>query len=135
MTSRQSPKLKPTVWDALIVALVVALGVMVALSFYGGHRSSDGPLTVVVSADGAELARGTLLEMNGTHSYTNRGYTLTVDIADGRVDVTDSDCPGRDCQHSPAITRAGQSIVCLPAQIVIHLEGAASADAPDVIVG
>lgn len=135
MTSRQSPKLKPTVWDALVVALVVALGVIVALIFYGGHRSFDGSLTVIVSADGAELARGALQEMNGTHSYTNRGYTLTVDIADGRVDVTDSDCPGHDCQHSPAITRAGQSIVCLPAQIVIHLEGAASADAPDVIVG
>lgn len=135
MTSRQSPKLKPTVWDALIAAFVVALGVIVALTFYGGHRSSDGPLSVVVSANGAELARGTLQEMNGTHSYTNRGYTLTVEIADGRVDVTDSNCPGHDCQHSPAITRAGQSIVCLPAQIVIHLEGTPATDAPDVIVG
>lgn len=135
MTSRQLPKLKPTVWDALVVAFVVVLGVIVALSFYGGRQNADGPLSVVVSADSAELARGTLQEMNGTHSYTNRGYTLTVEIADGRVDVTDSNCPGHDCQHSPAITRAGQSIVCLPAQIVIHLEGAPATDAPDVIVG
>lgn len=135
MTSRQSPKLKPAAWDALVVACVVALGVIVALTFYGGRRDAGGPLTVVVSADGTELARGTLLEMNGTHSYTNRGYTLTVEIADGRVDVTGSDCPGHDCQHSPAITRAGQSIVCLPAQIVIHLEGTPATDAPDVIVG
>lgn len=135
MTSRQLPKLKPTVWDALVVALIIALGVIVALGFYGGRRAADGPLSVVVSANGAELARGTLQEMNGTHSYTNRGYTLTVEIADGRVDVTDSNCPGHDCQHSPAITRAGQSIVCLPAQIVIHLEGTPATDAPDVIVG
>ena len=48
--------------------------------------------------------------------------------------VTDSDCPTQDCVHTGVITRAGQSIVCLPAQVVVHLEGTAS-DAPDVIVG
>ena len=34
-----------------------------------------------------------------------------------------------------ALSRAGQSIVCLPAQVVVHLEGASAPDAPDVIVG
>ena len=48
--------------------------------------------------------------------------------------VEQSDCPSQDCVHTGTITRAGQSIVCLPAQIVVHLEGA-SEDAPDVIVG
>ena len=48
--------------------------------------------------------------------------------------VTDSDCPTQDCVHTGVITRAGQSIVCLPAQVVVHLEGTAP-DAPDVIVG
>ena len=43
--------------------------------------------------------------------------------------------PTRDCVHTGAISRAGQSIVCLPAQVVVHLEGASAPDAPDVIVG
>ena len=58
-----------------------------------------------------------------------------MDIADGTVNVVDSDCPGHDCQHTPPISRAGQSIVCLPAQIVISLEGVEAADAPDIVVG
>ena len=53
----------------------------------------------------------------------------------GGVAVTDSNCPTQDCVHTGCITRTGQSIVCLPAQVVVHLEGASSPDAPDVIVG
>lgn len=49
--------------------------------------------------------------------------------------MTDSGCPTQDCVHTGAISRAGQSIVCLPAQVVVHLEGASGTDAPDVIVG
>ena len=49
--------------------------------------------------------------------------------------MTDSDCPTQDCVHTGAISRAGQSIVCLPAQVVVHLEGASVPDAPDAIVG
>ena len=45
----------------------------------------------------------------------------------------DSDCPGQDCVHSGAVSRAGQSIVCLPARIVVELVGAA--DGYDLVTG
>ena len=134
MTSKPSPKLKPTLWDVLVVLAVIVLGVVVALAVYSG-KTAGGQLTVVISAEGKTLEQGTLSELSGTHTYTSRGYTLTVDITDGTVNVTDSDCPGHDCQHTPPISRVGQSIVCLPAQIVISLEGTPAGDAPDVIVG
>ena len=53
-------------------------------------------------------------------------YHLTVHVDGTGVYVADSDCPGQDCVHTGAISRAGQSIVCLPAQVVISLVGAAS---------
>ena len=49
------------------------------------------------------------------------------------VSVTQSDCPGQDCVHSGAVSRAGQSIVCLPARIVVELVGAA--DGYDLVTG
>ena len=133
MSTRKSPKTKPTWWDGLVAAAVIVLAVAVAAGFYA-PKGGKGPLTVVVSAGGDVIEQGTLLELSGTHVYTHRGYTLTVEIADGTVNVVDSDCPGHDCQHTPPISRAGESIVCLPAQIVIHLEGT-STGGPDVIVG
>ena len=69
----------------------------------------------------------------GTHTYANNGYTLTVTAAGGAVSVTQSDCPGQDCVHSGAVSRAGQSIVCLPARIVVELVGAA--DGYDLVTG
>ena len=62
------------------------------------------------------------------------GYTLTLSPSysdlpfspEWSVRVSDSDCPGQDCVHTGPISRAGQSIVCLPAQVVISLVGAAS---------
>ena len=139
MTSRSSPNLKPTLWDALVALAVIALAVVVAISVYSGKQDS-GELTMVVSIGGAESARFSLSDLPDTEiPFSNNGYTLYVspvyDHGPIGVHVAHSNCPSQDCVHTGTITRAGQSIVCLPAQIVIHLEGTPTSDAPDVIVG
>ena len=135
MTSKQSPKLKPTLWDAVVVAAVIALGVAVAVLFYGGKTTSHGLVCTVTI--GGETVETIPLPKEGEQpvlrTYESRGYTLRVSLSPDGVCVTDSDCPSQDCVHTGIITRAGQSIVCLPAQIAIQLTGAA--DGPDVIVG
>ena len=133
---KSSPRLSPSKYDLLVVAAVLALAVCLGVRFWGGLNAApvqNGGLSVVVEIDGVEVERARLLDYSGQHVYTNNGYTLTVDSADGWVDVTRSDCPTQDCKHSGAIKRSGQSIVCLPARIVITLAGT-TADY-DVIVG
>ena len=50
--------------------------------------------------------------------------------------MTTSDCPTQECVHTGKITRSGQSIVCLPARIVVQLEGGAAADdGVDLVIG
>ena len=60
-------------------------------------------------------------------------YHLTVTLDKTGAAVTESDCPGQDCVHTGRITRAGQSIVCLPEQVVVTLEGKTSS--ADVVLG
>ena len=134
MTSRSSTvKLKPTVWDGVIAAAVIAIAVIVAVVFYG-NKTYSGELRVVVSVGNRVVDTLPLSDEESTHTYCHHGYTLLVLMDGSGVRVEQSDCPSQDCVHTGTITRAGQSIVCLPAQIVVHLEGA-SEDAPDVIVG
>lgn len=134
MTSKSSNiKLKPTVWDGLVIAVVIAMAVLVAVIFYG-NKANEAHLTAVVTIGNKVVDSLPLSDTESTHTYTNNGYKLQVSIHHDGVCVQSSDCPSQDCVHTGTITRAGQSIVCLPAQIVIHLEGA-STDAPDVIVG
>lgn len=134
---KQWPELKPAVWDLLVAAVVLALALGCgARVWLGGSANED--LVAVVSMDGQEVERfapSTLLQ--APKVYSNHGYTLTVicgaenvsassaEKSDGAagICVAVSDCPTQDCVHTGTISRSGQSIVCLPARIVIQLVG------------
>ena len=131
-TNPSQHELKFNRFDALVALIIALLAVAAALWFYL-PRSQSGQLTVVISVAGEETRRVPLSDFTET-TVTGGSYTLRVSTRDGGGAVTDSDCPTQDCVHTGVITRAGQSIVCLPAQVVVHLEGTAP-DAPDVIVG
>ena len=149
---RSSPKLRPNGWDALVVLLVLALAAGSALAVWVGGRTETGPETAVVTIDGQEADRfppEDLLE--NPRTYTNNGYTLTVaygiDYEDLALNtpapsgksglyVTASDCPTQDCVRTGIITQSGQSIVCLPARIIVQLTGAESEPgAVDAVLG
>ena len=132
-TSASRPELKFNRYDA-VVAVVVALLAVAAALWFCLPRTQTGDLTVVISVGGQETQRTGLKDFAPT-TLSHNGYTLTVAADGDSVWVSDSDCPTQDCVHTGHIRRGGQSIVCLPAQGVVHLEGAASPDAPDVIVG
>ena len=148
---RSSPKLRPNGWDALVILLVLALAAGGALAVWGGGRTETGPETAVVTIDGQEADRfppEDLLE--NPRTYTSNGYTLTVaygiDYEDPALNtpspsgksglyVTASDCPTQDCVRTGTITRGGQSAVCLPARIIIRLEGGGTGGGPDIVIG
>jgi len=116
-----SPKLVPTKYDALVVLTVLLLAV--ALGARVWFAPAQIGAEIVVSVGGAEVER---LPLAATErDYTNNGYTIHVAVTAESVRVDHADCPTQDCVHTGAISRAGQSIVCLPARIVIALEGSA----------
>ena len=132
-TNPSQHELKFNRFDALVALIIALLAVAAALWFYL-PRSQSGQLTVVISVAGEETRRVPLSDFTET-TVTGGSYTLRVGTRDGGVAVTDSDCPTQDCVHTGRISRAGQSIVCLPAQVAVQLVGAATPDGPDVIVG
>lgn len=52
------------------------------------------------------------------------GFNL-VRVQSGTVCIADADCPDRTCVRTGAISRAGETLVCLPHRLTITLEGAA----------
>lgn len=133
-----SPKLTPGKYDLIVVAAVLALAALLGVRFWLSPTPESGTLLAVVEIDGAEVDRFTLAQAaEETRTYTNNGVTLTVapcatvkrdaetwtQTETAGVRVVSSDCPTQDCVHTGQISRAGQSIVCLPAHIVITLAG------------
>lgn len=143
---------KPNVWDALVVLAVAALAVGSALAVWGGGTEA-GPETVVVTIDGQEADRFSPADLlEGPRTYSGGGYTLEVAYGlrsveapprdrvppsgEEGVRVAWADCPTQDCVHTGLITRSGQSIVCLPARIIIRLEGGGpDSGGVDAVVG
>lgn len=140
MSLRRSPEFRPNLWDGLVVLAVIALAVGSALAVWGGGREVSDSGTVVVTVDGREADRFPLEALlESPRTYTNNGYTLELvyglrsmegPALDHRessgefgVQVAWADCPTQDCVRTGLISRGGQSIVCLPARIIVQLTG------------
>lgn len=122
--------------DALVALAVALLAAVTALLFYL-PRTQSGQLTAVITQHGQVVHRVALsnIDKEQVIELDDGTYHLTVRADGDGAYVSSSDCPTQDCVHTGAISRAGQSIVCLPAQVVVYLEGTPAAGQPDVIVG
>lgn len=133
---RLSPKLRPGLWDGAVVLAVVLLAVSCALAIWGDRNGGDA-LTAVISVDGAETQRIPLWGLEDTEQVVeSNGYTLHIHLTETEVWVETSDCPTQDCVRTGHISRGGQSIVCLPARVIVALEGGPAAeDGVDAVLG
>ena len=134
MSARLSPELRPGIRDVFVVLAVVLLAVGTAALTWGADRSG-GAVTAVFSVDGVE-SEPVSLEEGFSQTVSANGYVLEVCCSDGEIWVESSDCPTQDCVHTGHISRSGQSIVCLPARVIITLKGTAdNSDSPDIVIG
>lgn len=133
---RPSPKLRPGLWDGAVALAVVLLAAACALALRGGG-AGDGTLTAVISVDGTETERTALTGLEDTERVVeSNGYTLHIHLTETEVWVESSDCPTQDCVRTGHISRSGQSIVCLPARVIVTLEGGAATDSGvDAVIG
>ena len=51
------------------------------------------------------------------------GDTNVCEIKDKKVTMISADCPDQLCVHQKAISRTGESIICLPNQVVVSVQG------------
>lgn len=117
--------------DLLAMAAVLLLAAAVAVWLAIRAAAVDTAAAQVYLA--GELAAELPLDRDGTYEVEG-AYHNTVTVQDGKVAVTESDCPGGDCLRSGWISTAGRSIVCLPNRMEIRLTGAAS-DGVDIVIG
>ena len=102
--------------DIVAVALVALLAVAVFAGFLPGQEDAA---FAQIYRDG-QLLRTVALDQDQTFSLADR-YTNTVTVRDGKIAITQSDCPGEDCVRSGWIGTAGRSIVCLPGGLEIRV--------------
>lgn len=87
--------------------------------------------TILHSISQAELAGKQHLQI----SVPTEHGSILVDLdAKQGVAILASPCPDQLCVRQPRITRAGQSILCLPEKLLVEIAGDRQEGAPDAIL-
>jgi hypothetical protein len=114
--------------DIVPIAIAVVLPLFFFLIF-AVSQSADADYFTVSYAGQDRAGETYSLGEDRRLTLTGNGYTLEIEVKDGAVAVVSSDCPGCDCVRTGAVRKAGSSIVCIPAGIVITVGGGGDYDA------
>jgi len=100
-------------WDTVIIVIVVIAVLAFTLS-----ENPQGE-TVNVSLDGKTLYS---LSLDSDRTVVIDGVG-TIIIENSTVRIEDADCPDKLCEQIGRISKAGQSIICLPNKLIITITG------------
>ena len=113
--NRNKLRFRPGDLGAVILVLALAAGVF--LGFLPQTSTQGGQAQIYLNG---QLIKTVTLSEDQEFMISDT-YTNTVTVRDGKIAITQSDCPGTDCVHSGWISSSGRSIVCLPNGLEIRV--------------
>ncbi len=119
--------------DVILAAVIVVIAVAVLL-FINATKVQGN--RVVVKIDGVETQSYSLSENAEFEIKTGKNdeNINVVVIENGKVRVTQADCPDGICKDYRPISYVGQTIICLPHKVVIEIVGESTDIELDVAV-
>lgn len=119
--------------DIIFLSILVCTGILLTILIYI-PRSSTGTY-VEIRINGEQTAVYPLSENRRETFHTASGEN-TINIQDGAVSMTAADCPDKVCVSMKRIFRSGQTIVCLPHQLVLEIKDSVNKTSPlDAVTG
>ena len=100
----------------IILIMICSIGSWIPLL-----RHNPLPSQVVVYVKNQEVLRQDLSQ-NGTYHVEGTLGTVTVEIKDRKVQVTQENSPYHICSKQGAISDASTPIVCLPNETIVKIE-------------
>ena len=103
--------------DLILIGIIL----MIALLFGGIQyfKPADESARVMITING-ELYGSYPLSDKQTIAINNTNQLI---IEDGMARMTDADCPDQLCVNQHAISKDGESIICLPNKVVVTIVG------------
>lgn len=118
--------------DIILISVIVIISVALLLVWklvYLKEQNPDGDACVKVTVDGKVYGTYTLSKDDTIEIKNVDGdVTNTLVIKDGVADVTAADCPDHLCVKQKAISKEGESIICLPNKVVVTVKSNTKSD-------
>ena len=118
---KQKVNLQKKDWILIGIILFVAGMAFLLHEFIGGK----GAGCVTVKVDGEiqgvyRLSEDQEIEINGG--------TNTLKINNGTADMTWADCPDKLCVNQRAVSKSGESIICLPNRVIVTVDSSENSE-------
>lgn len=115
--------------DIIFISVLIALIMAAVLGVLLFSRDGD---TVIVTVDGQIYGEYSLNTDRQVEIVNGEGYNLLV-IEGGKAFVKSASCPDGICSSHRAVSKDGESIICLPNKVVIEIRARGQGQ-PDIIV-
>ena len=130
--TNKAKKLRFLKWGDIVIFSALLLLAAALFVFHFASPRPDGAVAKITVDN--QTVQTMPLSQNATYIVeTNSGYNVVV-VEDGRVFVRDADCKNHICVKSRAISRVGETIVCLPHKMTISITGGDTSSAVDFVV-
>ena len=103
--------------DLILILGIICIAAFAYLLHERMQNVDDG--IVVVKVDGEE--KGTY-RLSEEQTIEINGGTNILQIKEGKADMTEADCPDKLCVHQKAVSKNGESIICLQNTVVIEVK-------------
>ncbi len=109
----------------LVLFITVIIVIAIKVSDESGNDAFAAEVMIPDSSFTLPLDTDTLLSVQG------RMGTLILRVEGNAVRVVEAHCPGQDCVNSGWISETGESIICLPSEISVHIGTVGDDYSPD----
>lgn len=125
-------QLKPRAGDYVVIAVIIITAVLMAFLFLENDSIEK---VAVITHNNTVLDTVRLDRVNDRYTLNYQGeYPGTIEAENGRIRFSHAECPDQVCVRTGWISRPGQIAVCLPAGIIVKIEGNVTDEDIDIIV-
>lgn len=131
MSDKQSVNTKIRRNDIFLIIGIVLVISVISLIYFCTRK--EGSYAVIIK-NGVQTAKYSLNDDLTVPIKNGNTVTNVLVIKDGEADITEAICPDQICVEHSAVSKVGETIVCLPEELVIKIIASNSKDAPDMVV-
>lgn len=112
----------------LVLLAIIGVGFLIQRYFFGKTGA-----TAIIERDGETISELDLSKDTELVLDDGNGGSNTITVKNGKIAVTDANCPDLVCVHTGSISQTGEVIACLPHKLIITISEKKNSDLDAIV--